>query len=159
PDFPLHTYAQRGPLIAWTPHLAGVALKLDNKSKEMPASPSMRSSRGPRIALVCLLLLLIGLLAINLWSTLMLHRSRAAVPAPGPSPGGTGPAPRGKQPTPADDASRERFVAALHKLLIEQGGGREWDADRERLLARYEQLIRTHKDLRVRDSVQDKVTV
>ncbi|HEY7314379.1 MAG TPA: hypothetical protein VH643_33835, partial [Gemmataceae bacterium] len=101
PDFPLHTYAQRGPLIAWTPHLAGVALKLDGKSKEMPVPSSVRSSRGPRIALACLLLLLIGLLAANLWSTLMLHRSLPAAPAP-VSSADENTLPRGKQPVPTD---------------------------------------------------------
>ncbi|HEY7428345.1 MAG TPA: hypothetical protein VH682_29200 [Gemmataceae bacterium] len=158
PDFPLHTYAQRGPLIAWTPHLAGVALKLDRKSAEMPVIQPARAARGTRIALMGLLLLLIGLLAANLWSTLTLHRSLTAAPVPLSSVGENTPTPRSKHPAPTD-ASRERFVAALHKLLIEQGGGREWDADRERLLARYERLVRTHTDLRVRDSVPDKVTV
>jgi hypothetical protein len=123
PDFPLHTYALRGPLIAWTPHLAGVAIKLDRKSAEMPAVQPARSARGPRIAMMCLLLLLIGLLAANLWSTLMLHRSQPAAPAPLSSAGENTPPPRGKHPASTDATDRERFVAALHKLLIEQGGG------------------------------------
>src|SRR5262249_19646602 len=76
-----------------------------------------------------------------------------------PSIGENAPLPRGKQPTLTDDADRERFVAALHKLLIERGVGWEWDADKERLLARYERLIRAHKDLRVGDNIQDKLTV
>jgi hypothetical protein len=159
PDFPLHTYAQRGPLIAWTPHLAGVALKLDRKSEEMSVPRSVRSARGWRIAMMGLLLLLIGLLAANLWSTLALHRSLPVSPAPVSSAGDNTPPPRSQHPAPNDDAGRERFVAALHKLLIEQGSGREGHADRERLLARYEQLVRTNKDLRVGDKVQDKLTV
>src|SRR5262249_42419201 len=35
-DFPLMTYAQRGPLVAWTPHLAGVAVKLEPKPEVAP---------------------------------------------------------------------------------------------------------------------------
>src|SRR5205085_1810932 len=31
-DFPLPSYARRGPVIAWTPHLAGVAVKLGQSS-------------------------------------------------------------------------------------------------------------------------------
>jgi hypothetical protein len=38
PDFPLAAYAQRGPLVAWTPHLAGVAVKVDRK----PSGPRRR---------------------------------------------------------------------------------------------------------------------
>jgi hypothetical protein len=154
PDFPLQTYAQRGPLIAWTPHLAGIALKLDRKTAEIPAVPPARSARGLRVALGFLMLLLIGLLAANLWSLLTLHRQLAALPAPSrteePSP-----PPQTKQMTASDDAGRERFVAALHRLLMETGGGREWDAEKSRLLARYERLVRTHKDLRVRDGDTD----
>src|SRR5947209_2257583 len=30
-DFPLQTYAQRGPLVAWTPHLAGAAAQRERK--------------------------------------------------------------------------------------------------------------------------------
>jgi hypothetical protein len=147
PDFPLQTYAQRGPLIAWTPHLAGIALKLDRKTTETPAAQPARSSRGLRIALMGLIPLLIGLLAANLWSTLALHRSLAAIPISAPPV-----KEETKQPTKADDAGRERFVAALHRLLIEQGGSREWDAEKSRLMSRYERLVRTHKDLQVRDS-------
>ena len=65
PDFPLQTYAQRGPLIAWTPHLTGVALKLDHKSAETPIVRPVRSGRGPRLVIAGLLLLLFGLLAAN----------------------------------------------------------------------------------------------
>ncbi|HZV07803.1 MAG TPA: hypothetical protein VE999_22145 [Gemmataceae bacterium] len=171
-DFPLHSYAQRGPLIAWTPHLAGVALKLDRKSSEMPVVRPSRMSRGARLVAVCLTLLLAGLLITNLWSTLTLHRALSMtggtpVP-PGKTTGETPVPPAGSQvgeasqlpPTPNEDAGRGRFIAALHELLIEQGGNREWEAEKGRLLARYERLARTHKDLRVRDgNERDRITI
>lgn len=160
PDFPLPTYAQRGPLVAWTPHLAGVALKVERKSTEAPALRPARGRRGPIVAAVSLLALLLGLLVANLWSTLLLHRSLSG-PAPAPSAGENVSAPpRGKQTVATGDAGRERFVAALRRLLAERGEGREWEAEKSRLLARYERLLRTHPDLRVRDgSDQDRMTV
>jgi hypothetical protein len=81
-DFPVQRYAQRGPVIAWTPHLAGVAVKLDRK----PAEEPMRSLRNRRVirtlvepALLTVLLLLTG---ANLWVTLSLN-SRIATAKPG----------------------------------------------------------------------------
>src|SRR5579884_1417629 len=168
-DFPLHTYAQRGPLIAWTPHLAGVALKLDRKSTETPVIHPNRKSRGVRLAALGLSLLLLGLLIANLWSTLTLHRTLSArtgeTPVP-PTETEVGPASRrspslaSSKTTPDADPERERFVAALHELLVEQGGNREWEAEKGRLLARYERLVRTHKDLRVPDANdRDRMTI
>jgi hypothetical protein len=158
-DFPLHTYAQRGPLIAWTPHLAGVALKLDRKSTEIPVIQSNRQGRGIRPTAVVLSLILIGLLIANLWSTLALHRALSASAAI-PSENISAHVPSSKQALPSTDAERDRFVAALYELLIEHGGNREWNTDKSRLLARYEQLVRTHKDLRLRDgSERDRITI
>lgn len=162
PDFPLHTYAQRGPLIAWTPHLAGIALKVDRQSPEMPAIRAARSGRGGRLAVLGLLFLLFGLLAGNLWFIhRMLHSleaistSAAAVPENRPPPPSSS-----KQPAEDTDVGRGRFVAALHDLLIEQGGKREWETDKARLLARYERLVRTHQDLRVPNgSEEERMTV
>jgi hypothetical protein len=161
PDFPLQTYTQRGPLIAWMPHLAGVALRLDPRA-DTPPAVRPRASRTVRAGLVALLVLLIGLLGANLWSTLLLHRSLATTPAPpGDNGGAEKPPPSsllGKALRPPDD-SRERFVAALHKLLADQGG-REWDVEQSQLVTRYERLVRTRKDLQVRDNnVKGKVTV
>ncbi|HEY7330198.1 MAG TPA: hypothetical protein VH592_21350 [Gemmataceae bacterium] len=157
-DFPLHTYAQRGPLIAWTPHLAGVALKLEHKSAESSVVHPVHVRRGVRLVAVCLSLLLIGLLIANLWSTLALHRALAAMPASAeisPAP----PLPS-KQTIPSADAERDRLLAALHELLIEQGGNREWEAEKSRLLARYERLARTHKALLLSDgSERDRITI
>jgi hypothetical protein len=162
PDFPLHTYAQRGPLIAWTPHLAGVALKLDRQSAEASVVRPTRSGRGGRLAVVGLLVLLLGLLAANLWSTLMLHRSLPMTSAPPPVIGENTsvPSSSSEQPAPRTNTGRDRFVVALHDLLIEHGGSREWKAEKSRLLARYDQLVRTHPDLRVPNgSEEERITV
>ncbi|HTU20769.1 MAG TPA: hypothetical protein VMG10_22100 [Gemmataceae bacterium] len=160
PDFPLQTYAQRGPLIAWTPHLAGVALKLDHKSAEFPIVRPARSGRGVRFAVAALLLLLVGLLAANVWFMLSLRR---ALPAntplsPAVSEHSSAPSSQRKPPTPSAEARHDRFVASLHELLMEHGGVREWEAEKGRLLARYERLVRTHPDLRLRDgNEQDRI--
>lgn len=162
PDFPLHSYAQRGPLIAWTPHFAGVALKLDHKSGEVPVIRPSRSGRGTRLAVLGLLLLLLGLLAANVWFMLALQRSLSAnsVPAPLAAENKSTPLPSTKPRTPNAEVGRERFIAALHELLIEHGGSREWETDKARLLARYERLVRTHPDLRIRDgSEEERMTV
>jgi hypothetical protein len=43
---------------------------------------------------------------------------------------------------------------------VEQGANREWEAEKGRLLARYERLARTHKDLRLPDaSERDRMTI
>jgi hypothetical protein len=160
PDFPLHTFAQRGPLIAWTPHLAGIALKLDHKSGEISMVRPARMGRGARLATLCLSLLLIGLLIANLWSTLTLHRALSN------SKSGEWSVEReGNNSTSAvrvtdTDAKRDRFLAALHEVLIERGGNQEWETRKGELLARYEQLARSDKDLRLPgDSERDRLTI
>jgi hypothetical protein len=158
-DFPLQTYAQRGPLIAWTPHLAGVAIKFDSKSSETPAvRPARDGGQSRRLFAVPLALIIIGLLAANLWSTLALQRSLSTQPPPRDKEAIS--LTPNKPGTPNDDAGRDRFVAALHDFLLERGDRRSWEADKSRLLARYEQMIRAHKDLRVRDDREsDRLTV
>jgi hypothetical protein len=160
PDFPLATYSQRGPLIAWTPHLAGVALKLDRRA-DSPASLHLtRPLRRMRVVVGLLLLLLVGLLGANLWALVGVHRQVAALPTQpaGRSAADTPPQPA-TAPTSGSDESRDRFVAAL-KELLDQGGGHEWRGQQAALLARYERLARTHKDLRLRDDdVKGKLAV
>lgn len=160
-DFPLHTYAQRGPLIAWTPHLAGIAIKIDGKSSEsLLIRPSRRGGRGRLVALV-FSLVLIGLLSANLWSTLVLHRTLSPMPTSAPLPAENNSlSSHSKVSTSNGDAGRDHFVAALREMLLEHGDRRQWEADKSRLLARYERLVRTHKDLRVRDDREtDRLTV
>jgi hypothetical protein len=161
PDFPLPTYAQRGPVIAWTPHFAGVALKLDHRA-DTPAAPrTSRLSRRRGVAVWLLLGLLAGLLGGNLWMLFALQRQLAALP----TQAGNAPPAEATSPRPAPaastggDESRDRFVAAL-KALVDQGGAQEWQGEQAALLARYERLARSHKDLRVRDDdIKGKLAV
>jgi hypothetical protein len=151
PDFPLQTYAQRGPLVAWTPHLAGVALKVDRKAEPALPHPALRSrSRGVAVAVLATLLL--GLLAANLWSTLALHRRLAEAAPPANPPAADAPE-KHPQPPPAtaSDDGRDRFAAALADLLAEQAGRGEWAGREAEFLARYERLARRHKDLKLAD--------
>jgi hypothetical protein len=162
PDFPLHSYAQRGPLIAWTPHLAGVALKVEGKTSEDKLEQLSRSGRGSRLALWGMFLLLCGLLAANLWSSLTLHHSLTGVSRSTEATADktNSLSSHHEDQMRAEESGRDRVVSALHDLLIERGGNRQWERANERLLARYERLVRTHKDLRVRDDrVQDKITI
>jgi hypothetical protein len=160
-DFPLPTYAQRGPLIAWTPHLAGVALKLDRKSPEPAPHRPARPSRLAKVVRFALLLLLLGLLGANLWSTLELHRrlgASASAPTP-PEREQAPPGPKVEAPASGGDA-RQRFAEALAELLTEQGGRREWDGVQEKLLSRYERLAREGKTSRLPDGdVKGRVAV
>src|SRR5262245_38384060 len=148
-DFPLQTYAQRGPLIAWTPHLAGVALKLDRKSPEAPVPRG--SGYRLHVALMGVLALLAVLMVMNLWLTREL--SRRALP---PDQGAARTEPNAS-PSPASDAqaaetgnqARVAFASALYAVLAERGGQPEWDALREQLLARYDRAARESKNLRL----------
>src|SRR5581483_10743526 len=112
-DFPLSAYAQRGPLVAWTPHLAGVAVKVDRKPAEGAAGPAPwpRWAVALAVALPALLALLV---ALNLWATFAL-RGRLAALAPAPPDGQSQPAaaPATTNPAAPADESRERFADAL----------------------------------------------
>ncbi len=158
PDFPLQTYAQRGPLVAWTPHFAGVALKLDRKATD--ASPAMAAHHRhwPRVAMALLVLLGV-LLATNLWALLRLRRQLGEL-AERPAPAASHPESAAPPSSPPPRSqTRPRILEGL-KSLIDQGGSQEWASERAALLARYEKLIRTHPDLQVPDEdVQGKLTV
>jgi hypothetical protein len=160
-DFPLTTYAQRGPLVAWTPHLAGVAVKLEPK----PEVPLRR--RPPRALLTGItliaLVLLTGLSVANLVLTLSLRQHVGAAQLAAASNGAAeSPTPTGHEPSmhSATDDSRERFAEALHDLLVERGGRRELSEGQAALLAQYDRLVREHKELRLKDgNTKGKVAV
>jgi hypothetical protein len=141
PDFPLQSYAQRGPLIAWTPHLAGVAVKLDRSPLGNPIRAS--SSRHPVLATLLFMLLLVG--GANLWATLTVPRSvqpagpSSAVPGAVTEPPTTSAGP--------SDASGERFARALFHLLQNESGGTEWSA--AEIARQYDRLAAADKDLRL----------
>jgi hypothetical protein len=145
-DFPLPTYAQRGPVVAWAPHLADVALKLDRKAAEL-APPSRRRPVLPA-ALVALLLALLG---ANLWALLWLgSKLPAADHSPAPTAGKTG----GEEPAPGSAPSgedaRDQFARALHAALRKSVGSSEWSP--AQMLSQYERLARMDPNLRLRDS-------
>jgi hypothetical protein len=149
--------------VAWTPHLAGVALKLDRKSPD-PAAHHRRAppANALRILAGCLVAALTGLLIGNLWSLQDLRKRMEALAAqPAAAPAGAEPsrekASADKGRAADDGAGRDRFLAALG-ALIDRGGAAP--ADQAALLARYERLVQAHKDLRVPDAdVRAKRTV
>jgi hypothetical protein len=152
-DFPLATYAQRGPLIAWTPHLAGVALKVDHRSS--PPSGPRAHGRRVEIALVALLALLGILTAANLWMTRQLGQSQSKQEKAAAAPGANAPSTADQSKEAASQASAEQaraaFAEALYALLAERGGQPEWESLREQLLTRYDRAARDHKELRLPD--------
>jgi hypothetical protein len=145
-DFPLMTYAQRGPLVAWTPHLAGVALKLDRKPTESVPGPASRR----RLLQAVLAAAVLFLLAANLWATYSLSR---LLPLHAPAPTiATEPSAQPSRPPPdAGDGGREPFAQALHGLLLSRTGALEWSPSQVREV--YHQLVR--KDERLRVSSQE----
>jgi hypothetical protein len=138
PDFPLTAYARRGPLVAWTPNLAGVALKLD----QPPPAPASRPRRWllPAAAVV-----LAALLGGNLWLGLTLRRDFLAVTRSAASP--SLPVPAAAPPEPVTTAGREQLAHALYRALVQANGKRDWSP--AQLLAAYEALALRDDDLRL----------
>jgi hypothetical protein len=150
-DFPLRDYAQRGPLIAWTPHLAGVALKVDRALAGGPA----RLGRAYRALAAVLTLVLLSLLGANLWAMLALYRRVTPAQPAAPSVREPLPAPAAA-PTNPDGASREQFAAVLFRHLEQQGIFR--DENRNQFLTQYERLAAADERLRM-DSPEGKELV
>ncbi len=135
PDFPFHGYAQRGPLLAWTPHLSGVAVKLERQPPTAPRRPFF----GSRLLGVALVLLL-ALAAVNLWATWTMSRPAPVDQAP-INPRAAADAP----PPPAAGISAERFAQALNRLARAHGEAQEWTpAEIDRL---FNELAAEDKDL------------
>jgi hypothetical protein len=141
-DFPLGSYAQRGPLIAWTPHLSGVALKLDSRTAHLSAEQLRRLGvlMGAAIlfpfALLILMVSLYGLLSRQIAPLTALEaRSSAAQRV------STGSA------TASDASDRDRFALAVYHLLEKRAALS--DKDRTRLTAVYEGLLAEDEALRV----------
>ncbi|HEV3260934.1 MAG TPA: hypothetical protein VG013_29045 [Gemmataceae bacterium] len=139
-DFPLQSYAQWGPVVAWTPHLAGVAVKLERK----PAEGPVRLSGRPGLLVAGVLSGLVLLFGANLWAMLSLfHRLGTAGPlerhaassADADKPG----------PPGIDKTSGEKFILALLRLLHRQAGTPTGDP--VRINERYERLLAGDRDL------------
>jgi hypothetical protein len=141
-DFPLQQYAQRGPVVAWTPHLAGVAVKLDHKPPEGPARPHRRR---PTLGFG-LAVLLLALLAANLWALHALHQRVSAVgqPAAGPETPAQPPRSAGSS---AEEGSREELAQALQRWLRNQRTTPNWS--QAELLEQYQRLAAEDGRLRV----------
>lgn len=140
-DFPLQTYAQRGPLVAWTPHLAGVALKVDRKPIESVAGPASRHSPVQAV----LGFAIFSLLCANLWATYSLSR-RLPLAAPAP-PVAELPVPPAQPSPDTAEGGREPFAQALHALLKSQTGVLEGSPSRVHDV--YQHLVRKDERLRV----------
>jgi hypothetical protein len=140
-DFPFQTYAQRGPLIAWTPHLAGVAVKLDRPAIRGPA----RLTGSLRIAFLALIAFLLVLSGANLWATFGIYRTLQTLPQLGPA---TNAQTEVRPPAVASQAdhSGERFTHALYRLLRKPGAATEWST--EEVVRQYERLVAEDPDLR-----------
>lgn len=136
PDFPLHVYVQRGPLLAWTPHLAGVAVKLDRPAG---AEPAPRAAGGRLLGAG--MVLLVVLAAANLWATWAASRKEAVNLTVGPPKEASSSVPA------ASGISAERFAHALNRLARQQGEALEWSpAEINRL---FETFTAADPDLRV----------
>ena len=154
-DFPLAAYAQRGPLIAWTPHLAGVALRVGSRAVESPPPARLQPSCLGIALAASALVLLVVLAAANLWTALSVNRrvqeTRSEVRPPPVETGTAAPL----QPAPSEQVTavaRDQFAQALHDLLREQMDQRDWAQGHEACLACYERAIRQHPDLRLPDT-------
>jgi hypothetical protein len=151
PDFPLAAYAQRGPLVAWTPHLAGVAVKVDHKHPA-EAPHAARRSQLVTVALVLVLGCVTILAAISLAQMIALRNqvaTLAAQPAAAQQPAQV---PLATNTSSQGDDSRERLANALQEVVRERLGAREWEQARPHLIAAYERAARQRPDLRVSDA-------
>ncbi len=149
PDFPLAAYAQRGPLVAWTPHLAGVAVKVERKQPEAP-----RPIRGSRLLVLgsaALLLTVILTVGAVLLGQIALLRAEVAALASQPAAPLSGPLATGRAAPPTDE-SRERLALALHEVLQDRIPPGEWDQLQPHLLAAYERTVRRRPDLALKES-------
>jgi hypothetical protein len=147
-DFPLQSYARRGPLVAWVPYLSSPPVKLDRKPAEEPPR-SVPHRRGPALVLAVLFLALMG---GNLWALLTLPARLAAErPAPAPERKQEPEMRPGPQaPAGGKGESREQLALALQRLL---GGGPKSvggaGPSEKELLERYRELVRNDPGLRV----------
>jgi hypothetical protein len=141
-DFPLETYAGRGPLIAWSPPVGGVALKHGHRS-------AARADRRRQILQAVLGTVLALLLAANLWATL-------AAPKPPPAAKSEEvahePAPKTVAPSAPrpEEISREQFARALYHLLKKEHATQGWTENQ--LIDRYQQAVSEDPRLRATDA-------
>jgi hypothetical protein len=143
-DFPLPTYAERGPLIAWSPPLAGGPPKRDPR----PSEATARSSKGRRRIRAALVWGLLILLLGNLWATLAARKQAS------PSPSTEAPSEPSVKSSPAtvratDTSGREQLAELLTRLLEKQHATQGWTQNQ--LLDRYQHLEGEDSRFRVSD--------
>jgi hypothetical protein len=143
PDFPLESYSERGPLVAWTPHLIDVAVRLGAPTPPRPVATSWK-----RWAVLVPALVLALLLGGNLWALLALpSRIERARPAE-PKEKGAGTSVHTSPQRGAENESRQKLALALHHLLQQQASVELAQAESS-LLAGYERLAAGDPGLRV----------
>ena len=144
PDFPLALYSQRGPVVAWTPHFAGVAVRVERPSTVMPAVVPPPSRRFGRL----LGLAAVALLGVNGW---LLWRLEAKLPPPqaAPPPAAAVPMPLAGDAPPRDTpaADQDRLAKALYFHLLKSGALHLNQQDE--LLKTYDRLAADDDGLRV----------
>lgn len=154
--FPFAAYAARGPLVAWTPDLADVALRLERTPPAVAVAGPQPARGWLTAAVVALLLLLAG----NLWALWSLPGRLSVLaeqrwPAP---PAATPPWPDLKISSDSSAAARENFARALLRALHAGKVPLEQTHSRKELLARYQTLLRQDSELRL-ESQQTQVLV
>jgi hypothetical protein len=135
-DFPVQSLAQRGPVVAWTPHLAGVAVKLDRKPDDRPPTFGSRTRVLAGVLAVLLLLLLAG----NLWALISLGAGGFRFGSAA-----------GLDASNTADESQERLAAALLAFILEQGNWPDSDQTQKQFISQYDRLILKHPQLRLRE--------
>lgn len=136
-DFPLQIYTQRGPLIAWTPHLTGVAVKLD-PTTEIAAGSKTAGGLLSRVAVV----LLLALLIVNAWITFGMYRQLNASNAMSSIRETITPTVVG-----SSEVSAERFAKALARLIQRQGTAPATSPNQ--LASQFDRLAANDPDLRL----------
>jgi hypothetical protein len=148
-DFPLATYAERGPLIAWSAPLAGTLRQQDPRLLERNA----RQAKRRYLLQGVLGLALVLLLAANLWAVLSRGTPAPATVVERPEHE-TPPLPAAKQ-EPAG-RSPESFILALHDLLEKHKAAAEWTQNQ--LIDRYQTEVAREPGLTVA-TVEGKAAV
>jgi len=154
-DFPLLTYAQRGSTVAWTPHLSGVAVKLDRKPAESAAVSATENQSHFSAARTLATLAIVLLLAVNLGAALILVHGLY----PGGISGVFDPEAAMRATSSSDQTAvgprpeevRGEFADALFDVIAEQGQRQQWTQLEPRLVHRYERVLRTHPTLRLKE--------
>ncbi len=150
-DFPLSTYAQRGPLIAWSPPAIGRATVGAGPSAgphvahDDGSTPSAKRRRVFQAVLGLIIALLLG---ANLWTELATNRQ--AQDAQREAPSAESEAPRSSRSALGADASREQLAKALYQLLQKQHATGEWTQNQ--LIDHYQTVMAADDHLRMESS-------